>query len=172
MIHLPCDTVVTLFGIYITEMKIYAQMKICNMSLNSKFIWNSQKTEDNTNVLQWVNGVKEMETSTHGGTISEAKKKQPTDICNKLDGSQGHYALREKIKADLKILHIAWLHSWNDKIIIKIKNRYMMARKQNWGMIMIIKRSYIKNFLCNDETVLYHYCNVTKIYTWDQVTEN
>lgn len=74
MIHLPCDTVVTLFGIYIIEMKIYAQVKICNMSLN-KFIWNSQETEDNTNVLQWVNGVKEMETSTHGETITEAKKK-------------------------------------------------------------------------------------------------
>lgn len=125
-------------------MKIYAQMKICNMSLNNKFIWNSQKTEDNTNVLQWVNGVKEMEISTCWGTITEAKKKKlTTDMCNNVDGSQGHYALREKIKADHKNITYCMItlkNSWNDKIITKMKNRYMMAKKQNWGMSMIIKK--------------------------------
>lgn len=140
---LPCDTVITLLGIYITEMKIYAHMKICNMSLNNKFIWNSQKTEDNTNVLQWVNGVKEMETSTSGTKTEAKKKKLTTDMCNTVDGSQGHYALRAKIKADHKNITYCMItlkNSWNDKIIIKMKNRYMMAKKQNWGMSMIIKK--------------------------------
>ena len=63
----------------------------------------------------------------------QKKKKLTTDMCNNVDGSQGHYALREKIKADHKNITYCMItlkNSWNDKIIIKMKNKYMMAKKQ------------------------------------------
>lgn len=53
-----------------------------------------------------------------------------------------------------------------------MKNKYMMAKETELRNEYDNTKGVTKNFLCNDETVLYLYCNTTKIYTWDQATEN
>ena len=73
------------------------------------------------------------------------------------------FSEQKKKKADLKIITYCTIrfkkHSWNDKTIMKMKNRFMIVRRQNLGVSMTTKRSYMKNFLCNDGTVRYLYCN-------------
>lgn len=47
-------------------------------------------------------GLKKWKHPHQGLKLRQKKKKLTTDMCNTVDGSQGHYALRAKIKADHK----------------------------------------------------------------------
>lgn len=70
---------------------------------------------------------------------------------------------KKEKKADLKKITYFTIpfkkHSWNDKTIMKMKNRFTIVRRQNLGVSMTTKRSYMKNVLCNDGTVRHLYCN-------------